>query len=80
MAMNRTTIYVKLLDENVDVWRPVDARPVGQNEYVIVGEGYDRDIERWAFEPGDRVVCDVVDGPDGRVLAAVRLVNGADHI
>jgi hypothetical protein len=69
--MNRTTIYVRLLDENVDVWRPVEARPVGENEYVILGEDPDPEVERWDFRPGQRVVCDLA----GTVLTAVRLVG-----
>lgn len=78
--MTRATIYVKLLDENVDVWRPVHARPVGQLEYVILGEGYDPEVEHWAFQPGDRVVCEVVERAEGRVITAVRRVGGADPV
>jgi hypothetical protein len=73
--MSRTTIYVRLLDEKVDVWRPVEARPVGQNECVILGRDSDPEIERWEFRPGDRVVCGLADLSGGKVLTAVRLAG-----
>lgn len=47
------TIYVALLDEGVDVWRPVDGELVGPNLYRVAGpvpEG-----ERWQFAPGEIV-------------------------
>lgn len=70
-----TTIYLSLLDEHVDVRRPVQAEHIDGNVYLIVNQPYDRDVERWAFEPGDRVVCEPVETREGRVLAAVRLAT-----
>lgn len=70
-----TTIYLSLLDENVDVRRPVQAEHIDGDVYRIVNQPYDRDVERWAFVPGDRVVCETVETSDGRVLAAVRLAS-----
>lgn len=49
-----TTIYVYLLDEGVQVWRPVEAEPVG-DAFRIVGGCPDG--ERWEFQPGDVVRC-----------------------
>lgn len=69
------TIYLSLLDENVDVRRPVQAEHIGGDVYLIVSQPYDRDVERWAFEPGARVICEPVDTSEGRVLAAVRLAR-----
>ena len=48
-------IYIGLLDEGVDVWRPVTAEIVGSSTYKIieaipVGE-------QWEFQPGDVVHC-----------------------
>jgi len=45
-------IYVALLDEAVDVWRPVQAECLGGNIYRILGQPYDRSVESWQFEPG----------------------------
>jgi hypothetical protein len=51
------TIYVALLDEGVDVWRPVAARRISADTYLIVDQDYDRDAETWEFEPGSAVRC-----------------------
>jgi hypothetical protein len=53
----RDTIYVPLLDEGIDVWRPVDARRLSPDTYLIVDQDYDRRTERWEFEPGTAVRC-----------------------
>jgi hypothetical protein len=63
-------IYVKLLDEGTDVWRPVQASRVAENVFVIDDQPYDRSIERWEFEPGERVLCDDVETDEGTILAA----------
>jgi hypothetical protein len=51
------TVYVPLLDEDVEVWRPVEARRLSDNTYLILNQDYDRILERWVFEPGTRVTC-----------------------
>jgi len=51
----RATIYVALLDEAVDVWRPVEAEAQGGDRYKIVG--VQPAGERWAFPAGAEVVC-----------------------
>lgn len=66
-----TQIYVALLDEGVDVWRPIEAQHLSGNTYLIVEQHYDRELESWQFEPGDTVVCEVVEASDGKILAAV---------
>jgi hypothetical protein len=71
--MDRVQVYVRLLDENVDVWRPVQAEQLRENVYKLVDQPYDRAIEKWQFEPGDVVVCDIVESYDGRILAAIRV-------
>ena len=48
----RETIYVALLDEGIEVWRPVAAERLSRDRYLIVDQHYDRDTERWQFEPG----------------------------
>jgi hypothetical protein len=53
----RDTIYVALLDEGIDVWRPVEARRLAADTYLIVDQDYDRRTERWEFEPGTAVRC-----------------------
>ena len=53
----RDTIYVALLDEGVDVWRPVEAQRLSPDTYLIVDRDYDPRTERWEFEPGTAVRC-----------------------
>lgn len=50
------TIYMPLLDEGTDVWRPVDAAPVEGQIYRV--EGKIPLDEVWAFPPGSIVVCE----------------------
>ena len=51
-------IYVRLLDEGTDVWRPVSATCEGSGTYRIVGENLLPDDERWEFGTGDLVRCE----------------------
>ena len=53
----RDTIYVALLDEGIDVWRPVEAQKLSHDRYLIVDQAYDPGIERWEFQPGSVVRC-----------------------
>jgi hypothetical protein len=65
------TIYVQLLDEAVDAWRPIEARLAAEDSYVVQPQRYDRESERWEFEPGSRVVCEERDLDGETVLVAV---------
>jgi hypothetical protein len=51
-----STIYVQLLDEDVDVWRPVTAVHEDDDTYRLPDE--QPDTETWAFSPGSRVRCE----------------------
>ena len=66
-------IYVKLIDEVVDVWRPVEAEHLHGDVFRISEQPYDRNAEAWEFEPGDAVVAEVVQSNDGPILAAARV-------
>jgi len=65
------TIYVALLDERTDVWRPVEAQREG-TFYRIVGPVPDE--EKWAFDPGSLVRCELRVFADGQGLVAVESV------
>jgi hypothetical protein len=54
---DRATIYVPLIDEGVEVWRPVQSRRLSADTYLILNQEYDRNLESWAFEPGTVVRC-----------------------
>ena len=67
------TIYIPLLDEGVNVWRPVQAEHVGSDLYRLTGQP--PDDETWAFAAGDVVRCRPQTlsgdgGLDGLVLVA----------
>lgn len=68
----RCTIYVGLLGEGLNVWRPIQADHIEADLYLIVDQAYDRVSESWECEPGERVRCRLVDSSDGQILAAVR--------
>jgi hypothetical protein len=54
--MNETRrVYVALLDEGVECWRPVDATHVHDDEYVLGGPVPDDEV--WEFQPGEMVRC-----------------------
>ncbi|PYJ49254.1 MAG: hypothetical protein DME85_00405 [Verrucomicrobia bacterium] len=50
------TIYIALLDEGTDVWRPVSAERVRDEIYRVTGTPPD-DTETWQFTTGDTVRC-----------------------
>ena len=50
-------IYVALLNENVEVWRPIEAILVEKGIYRIISENLNPDDEQWEFSTGDLVQC-----------------------
>jgi len=70
-----TQIYVAVLGGRADIWRPVAAERVGETTYQILEQPYDRETERWRFEPGDAVECEYIEASGKRILAAVRKVE-----
>jgi len=70
-----TQIHVRLLNENVDVWRPVRAMRVRDDIYRILNQPYDVSIESWEFEPGDEVQCEETETASGQRLAAINKVS-----
>lgn len=69
-------VYVELPDEAVQVWRPVLAEHVGKNIYRIVEQPYERENERWQFEPGETVNCRPIKTDEGTILAALTPFEG----
>jgi hypothetical protein len=67
-----STVFVKLAGELVDVRRPVQARHLYDAVYEIEEQPYAREAEEWEFEPGEKVICELVDSDDGPVLTATR--------
>ena len=46
----RINLYMRLVDEGVDVWRPIETEPLPNAEYRILGPVPDG--EAWEFQPG----------------------------
>ena len=67
-----TTIFVCLLDEGTDVWRPVDAENVGPGAYRIITNNEAADDEHWQFSTGEVVHCEPRHLSGGECLVAVR--------
>ncbi len=45
------TIYVRLLDEGIEVFRPVRAVCLQEKLYKIIDQNYDPETETWEFVP-----------------------------
>jgi hypothetical protein len=71
------TVYVRLLREGTDVWRPANARPDGIAYRLLVPASSDED-EQWEFAPGSLVKCEQRTFSDGQVLVAVASVKSSE--
>lgn len=71
-----TTVYVRLLDEGTDVFRPSLAVALGGDIYELLrSESYDPEDECWEFEPGSRVHVVPRQGTAGEFLVAASLAE-----
>lgn len=59
------TIYMPLLNEGVDVWRPVQAVKRSNGYYEVTSKNDNPDDEIWAYKTGDIVSCELKE-PDGK--------------
>ena len=64
------TVHVALIEESVDVWRPVEAIPEGESIYRLADVPMP-DGEVWEFGPGALVRCEWRDLFDGPALVAI---------
>jgi hypothetical protein len=67
------TIYVELLDEGVDVWRPVEATVEANATFRLPDQA--SGDEAWRFPPGSLVRCQRTLLSDGERLVASELVE-----
>jgi hypothetical protein len=73
-----TTIFVALVGEGADVWRPVRARPLREpGLFRIVGVEADVRDETWQFPAGAIVRCERRQCADGEIQMTA--VEGADE-
>jgi len=72
-SMDETcTVYVSLLDEGTDVWRPVEAIRIGENMWRLCGPI--PEDETWQFQPNDVVKCEEKWLSDGLHFCAVERI------
>lgn len=65
-------IYVKLLDEGTDVWRPTEAIDLGNGQFrILATPDYDPTDETWEFPPGSIVGCNKRTDDSGTYSVAV---------
>ena len=67
------TIYVALVNEGTDVWRPVEAEKVAENTFRLLGSI--PSDEDWRFRPGDLVHCEEKELSEGPCLVAATAAN-----
>jgi hypothetical protein len=68
-----TTIYIRLLDEGTEVFRPTSAESLGQGVFkVLPTSNYDPREEKWEFAPGSLVECEKRKLEGDEVLVAVK--------
>ena len=73
--MAATRIFVKLLAEGTTCWKPINANPIGDGVFEVLGivpAG-----EAWEFAPGAHVRCKPIRFADGSTgLVATQLSVG----
>ncbi len=66
--MDTEEIYVRLLNEGTEVFRPVLAKKLAGGRYKIIKKDYyDPEDEEWEFPPGS-IVGLVTENRDGKIL------------
>jgi hypothetical protein len=68
-AESLTTIYMPLINEGVDVWRPVEAMKIGELGYMVTQNAPPE--EDWAFQPGQILRCEERVTSEGSQLVAI---------
>jgi hypothetical protein len=51
----KTTVYLELLEEGTQCWRPVNSESLGGDLYRIISEKPEDEV--WPFNTGDTVRC-----------------------
>ena len=79
LQMNtKKTIYILLLDEGLDVWRPTTGLEIGENIYKVEPtDDYDDQDEKWEFKPGSTVRCEYKNLSEGKHLVAVEEIQNS---
>jgi len=69
----RVKLFVYLLAEGTDVWRPTEAVSVGDGLFKILPTPeYDPEDEVWEFPPSSIVRCETRQGDSDEYIVAVK--------
>ena len=77
LSTETVTVFVRLLDEGTDVWRPVEAQRVTSATFRLAETPVPKD-EAWSYAPGEIVVAEARDHGGGPVLVAVARASAFD--
>lgn len=76
METSNDIVFIKIIDEGADVWRPVSAIGLASGAYVLLRpEDYDAKDEKWEFLPGHLVRCELRKSGDNSILVAISLAS-----
>jgi hypothetical protein len=64
-------VFVRLFDEGVDVWRPINAEHLDGDTYQIADQSQEPSAELWQFPPGQAVICRPLEFEGKTILVAV---------
>jgi hypothetical protein len=74
--MSGKTIYVRLMDEGTEVFRPAPAVQLSDRVFrLLESEGYDPEDEKWEFLPGSNVVLEEKHLSEGSLLVAKAIAD-----
>jgi hypothetical protein len=69
-----STVYVRLLGEGTEVYRPVPAEGISPSVFILGGQDiHNVDDEEWEFLPGDQVEVETRSLSGESVLVATKL-------
>lgn len=72
VELNEEIIYVPMINEGIEVWRPMWADNIKDNVYKLKSfSNYDPTDEVLKFNSGDLVVCEKQKKSEGQILVAV---------
>ena len=67
------TIYIELMNEGTNCWRPVEARDLGDGRFQIISSQPEN--EEWQFRSGEIVECMRKEFQDDSCLVAYKLAS-----
>ena len=80
LLKSETVVYVSLLNEGVEVWRPARAVPLNSEVFLLSPDQEVPKEEEWQFIPGQVVICKRRQLEDGPALVAVSTCEAEDGL